>query len=54
LNELHPFLHIGQNRVEMQRGRLKLRRLLQLGSQGLRADRASPMTLDEALDDILF
>jgi hypothetical protein len=54
LNELQPFLHIEQNRVEMQPRSMKLRRFLQLGSHGLRAGGVSPLSLDEALDDILF
>jgi hypothetical protein len=33
---------------------LKLRAFLQLGNLGLRAGGVSPLSLDEALDDILF
>jgi hypothetical protein len=54
LSELQPFLFVRQNRLEMQPGSLKLRAFLQLGNLGLRAGGVSPLSLDEALDDILF
>jgi len=54
LNELQPSLHIEQNRVEMQPRGLNLRAYLLLGSLGLRAGGVSRLSLDEALDDILF
>jgi hypothetical protein len=54
LSELHRFLHIEQNRVEMQPGRPKLMAHLWRGSSGLRAGRALGLRLGEALDDILF
>jgi len=54
LNELQPFLHIEQNRVEMQPGRPKLRAYLWRGSLGARAGSMRELLFGEALDDILF
>jgi hypothetical protein len=54
LSELRRFLHIEQNRVEMQPGRPKLMAHLWLGSLGARAGSMRELLFGEALDDISF
>jgi hypothetical protein len=54
LSELRRFLHIEQNRVEMQPGSSKLRAYSWRGSLGLRAGSMRELRFGEALDDIQF
>jgi hypothetical protein len=54
LSELRRFLHIEQNRVEMQPGRSKLMAHLWRGSLGFRAGSMRELLFGEAFDDILF
>jgi hypothetical protein len=54
LSELQPFLYIELCRIEMQTSSSKLRAFLQPESSGLCAGGVCQLSLDEALDDILF
>ncbi len=54
LSELQPFLYIELCRIEMQPRRSKLTAFLQPESSGSCAGRVRQLSLDEALDDILF